>query len=55
MKDFSSFSELSHEVTVGWKWEIILGQILEVGLIENIITFDNSPDFGFHVGYSWRF
>jgi thiol-disulfide isomerase/thioredoxin len=55
VKDFSSFSEISHEVTVGWKWEIILGQILEVGLVENIITFDNSPDFGFHAGYSWRF
>jgi hypothetical protein len=26
-----------------------------VGLIENIIEFDNSPDFGIHLGWTQRF
>jgi thioredoxin-related protein len=52
---FGPFSDNSNELTVGYKWELRSRGILEVGLIENIVSFDNSPDFGIHVGYSQRF
>lgn len=53
--EYPPFSKPSHEVTVGWKGEIADLGVLELGLLENVITFDNSPDFGIHVGYAKRF
>lgn len=53
--DFGPFSKPSNEINLGWKGEIAKGTVLEAGLIENIVTFDNSPDFGFHLGLSRRF
>ena len=55
MTGFDPFSDRSDELTIGWKYEIIDKGILEVGLIENILSFDNSPDFGVHVGFTRRF
>lgn len=52
---YGPFSATSNEVTVGYKWELRKKGILEIGLIENIGEYDNSPDFGFHVGFSQRF
>ena len=52
---YDPFSKPSHEVTLGWKREIIQQGVLEVGLVENVVTFDNSPDLGFHLGYTQRF
>ncbi len=40
---------------MGYKWELRQKGILEIGAIENIGSFDNSPDFGIHVGFSQRF
>lgn len=54
-KDFGPFSDPSWEITLGWKSEVATGTVLELGLIENIITFDNSPDFGIHAGVTTRF
>lgn len=53
--DFGPFADASNEVTIGYKWELRRKGILEIGLIENIVAFDNSPDFGVHVGVSQRF
>lgn len=53
--DLGPFSETSHEVVVGWKWEFRPAGVLEIGLIENVITFDNSPDFGLHAAVTQRF
>jgi len=53
--DFGPFSDSTNELTIGWKWEVRNGGILELGLIENIIEFDNGPDFGVHAGFSQRF
>ena len=53
--DFRPFANESHEVTLGWKWEVLKKTVIEVGLIENVISFDNSPDFGFHIGLARRF
>jgi thiol-disulfide isomerase/thioredoxin len=49
------FDQSSHELTLGWKWEVRPRGVFEFGLIENIVLFDNSPDFGVHGGYSQRF
>lgn len=48
-------SEFSNEITLGAKWEIVNGTVLEFGLIENILTFGNSPDFGLHLAVKSRF
>lgn len=55
VEDLDAFSEPSHEVTLGAKWEIVRGTVLELGLIENILTSGNSPDFGVHLGVVSRF
>jgi hypothetical protein len=53
-KDLGPFSEPSHEVTLGWKWNLKTGLLFECGLIENFIIYDNSPDFGIHLGMTYR-
>lgn len=53
--DFRPFANESHEVTLGWKWEVVSKTVIEIGLIENLISFDNSPDFGIHAGLVRRF
>jgi hypothetical protein len=53
--DFGPFADPSHEITIGWKWEVVSKTVIEVGLIENLVTFDNSPDFGIHAGVVRRF
>ena len=54
-EDLGEISKPSHEVTLGWKGEIKKGTVVEVGLIENVITYGNSPDFGIHLGVKHRF
>jgi hypothetical protein len=49
------FAESANEVTLGWKWEAVPSGVLEIGLIENVITFDNSPDFGVQAAWTQRF
>lgn len=53
--DRDPFDDPAHEIHVGWKGEIRSGTVLEIGLIENIIEVDNSPDFGLHFGLKHRF
>ncbi len=53
--DVGPFAESSNEVTLGWKAEVRKLGVLELGLIENIVTFDNSPDFGIHAAFTQRF
>jgi hypothetical protein len=54
-KDLGPFSSASNEITLGWKWELAERTVLELGLIENLVNFDNSPDFGVHAGLTYRF
>ncbi len=54
-RDFGPFSKSSNEVSLGWKKELVRDGVLEIGIIENLVTFENSPDFGFHLGYAHRF
>lgn len=51
----SPFSDWSHEVTLGVKGELWSGGVVELGLIENVIAHDNSPDFGAHLAVTQRF
>jgi hypothetical protein len=53
--DLGDLSDPSHEITLGAKREIITGTVIELGLIENIIAFGNSPDFGLRLGIMTRF
>jgi len=53
--DFDPFSKTSNEVILGWKWEVRQAGVLEIGLLENVVTFDNSPDFGVHAAFTQRF
>lgn len=48
------FSSIANEVTIGWKGEVVTNGVLEIGIIENVATFDNSPDFGVHVAFTQR-
>jgi len=52
--DLGPFSASSHEITLGFKAEVRDRGVLELGLIENTLTADNSPDFGVHLGFSQR-
>ncbi len=55
IENLDSFSDTSNELTLGWKWQMVPTGVLELGIIENLVAFDNSPDFGVHIGYSQRF
>jgi hypothetical protein len=54
-RDRDPFDKPSNEINLGWKRELGSGLLLEIGLIENMIEVDNSPDFGIHFGLSKRF
>ena len=38
---WEEFSDTSDEFTLGWKWELRPRGVLEIGLIENVLEFDN--------------
>lgn len=52
IKNIISLNQPSHEVHLGCKWHVGSSYTLEAAIIENIITMDNSPDFGLHLGVS---
>lgn len=37
---------------LGFIWRLSKAYVLDFALIANIITMDNSPDFGLHLGLS---
>ncbi|MBW1989811.1 MAG: DUF3187 family protein [Deltaproteobacteria bacterium] len=55
VQNFGEYSEPSHEITLGLKVEVAPSAVVAVGLLENIVTYDNSPDFGVHAGLTARF
>ena len=54
IKNINELDEASHEVHLGFKWKTKYGMI-EFALIENVITMNNSPDFGLHGGWGFHF
>lgn len=55
IKNIASLDQPSHEVHLGFKWRLGPVYTFEAALIENIITMDNSPDFGLHAGVGLHF
>ena len=55
LEGFGDLSRPSYELGLGLKIDVGLGSVLELGLTENILVFDSSPDFGMHAGLRVRF
>jgi len=53
--DFDPFDKRADEFTLGIKTELRDRGVLEIGLIENLISFDNTPDVGYHIGFRQRY
>lgn len=53
-ENFYEFSEGSAEVSLGMKLRIHDRITIQMAAIENLFNFDNSPDFGFHMGFVIR-
>ena len=52
IKDFAQFDEPSTEIDLGMKIVTDSGGAFEFAIIENALVLSNSPDIGFHFGYS---
>ncbi len=50
--DYPAIEEPVVELTFGFKKRLGEG-VLEVGFVENLLFYDNSPDIGFHLAWSW--
>ncbi|RDH82739.1 MAG: hypothetical protein DIZ80_10695 [endosymbiont of Galathealinum brachiosum] len=53
LKDLGALDKVSHEIHFGYKWRTE-NNIIEVGLVENIVNFDNGPDVAFTFGVTRR-
>lgn len=53
-KDYYAFSESSQEVSFGCKWRVGSRSSLEMAVVENVDSFENSADIGFHLAYGCR-
>lgn len=51
--DLGALDDVSHEIHLGYKWRTEKNMI-EVGLVENIVNFDNGPDVAFTFGVTHR-
>jgi hypothetical protein len=49
------FSKTTHELTFGIQWGIGKSTLIQIGVLENIFFYDNSPDIGLHLGTCLRF
>lgn len=52
--ELGGLSEPSHEIYLGYKWRLEKA-VLELGLVENIVNYNNSPDFGIATGLVYKF
>ncbi|HEX6177459.1 MAG TPA: DUF3187 family protein, partial [Thermoanaerobaculia bacterium] len=43
-----SLGRHAHEVTIGGRMRIANRTSIDFGLIENVLNYDNGPDFGIH-------
>ena len=43
----------SHEVSIGTRFHATARTAFDAGIVENIINFNNGPDFGFHFGLTF--
>jgi len=54
-RDLYEFSKTTHELTFGIQWGIGKSTLIQIGILENIFFYDNSPDIGLHLGIRYRF
>jgi hypothetical protein len=54
IKNIAEMDKASQEVDFGFNWKTTYG-LLEFAVIENIVNYDNSADFGLHWGWSYIF
>jgi len=47
---FDQFSQRTSELLIGYKHRYQSGVVLEIGILENLFYYDNSPDVALHVG-----
>ena len=50
--DYPEIDEPVFEMTLGLK-KRLRNSVLEIGFIENLLFYDNSPDIGFHIALTW--
>lgn len=55
VKQLGSFSNPTHEVLIGGRWRLGKRFLVEAALLENVFIYDNSPDFGVHLGLNALF
>jgi signal peptidase I len=55
IRNIDKLDDPSHEVHLGFKWHSQHYGMIEFALIENVITWNNTPDFGLHAGWSYVF
>ncbi|MHC4662863.1 MAG: DUF3187 family protein [Planctomycetota bacterium] len=53
--DFFDFSRPTTESVLGIRWAFSKDAVLEIGLLENLFEYFNSPDIGLHIGVSVDF
>ena len=49
------FPETANQIVIGWKWELRQSGVLEIGMLQNAVPYDSSPDFGIHAAFTQRF
>jgi len=47
------FSESTYEVIIGYRRQLSEKVSLDIGFLENMFVFDNSPDIGFHTAFTY--
>jgi len=55
VRGLESFSEASYEISLGAKILLADNLLFELSVVENIVNFENSPDFGLHTGVTVQF
>jgi hypothetical protein len=49
------FLEIANQFAIGWKWELRPSGVFELGMLQNAVPYDASPDFGLHAAFTQRF
>jgi len=53
LKNLGALNKVSHEIHLGYKWRT-KNNMYELGLVENIVNFDNGPDVAFTFGITHK-
>ena len=49
-EDYAEFSDNTYELLLGCKFRLSDSMVAEIGFLENVFFFNNSPDIGLHFG-----